>query len=208
MVSSRFKDLRPVRPLVSSLLSSLLFLLALVAALPRRADAYVDPGSGAMLWQVIAAAAIGSLFYLRKFANWVRARLHLKSNRALGFVFATCYAITASPLVLRLFGGQPMPRFNDIFLVGIVLTVYLFAWEPAIYLFLISLAISAWILPPGGSFRVESPADFYRMVSFSIVSVFLIVLLSRHRAQKELPEIQANRTPARRANQPVATEVG
>jgi hypothetical protein len=29
--------------------------------------AYVDPGSGALIWQMLAAAAVGVLFYFRSF---------------------------------------------------------------------------------------------------------------------------------------------
>ena len=47
-----------------------------------------------------------------------------------------------------------MPRFNDIFLVGIVLTCYLFTWQPAAYLLGISVLVSAWVLPPNGSLLV------------------------------------------------------
>ena len=53
-------------------------------ALPRPAQAYVDPGSGAMLWQVAAAAVIGSLFYVRRGFNWVREHLGLKASGIAG----------------------------------------------------------------------------------------------------------------------------
>ena len=60
---------------------SVLFITAaIIMALPRPAAAYVDPGSGAMLWQVAAAAVIGSLFYVRRGFNWVREHLGLRST--------------------------------------------------------------------------------------------------------------------------------
>ena len=31
--------------------------------------AYIDPGSGAMIWQVIVAACVGVLFYFKKFRD-------------------------------------------------------------------------------------------------------------------------------------------
>ncbi len=38
--------------------------------------AYIDPGSGALLWQSLTAALVGSMFYLRRFVkafrNWKR----------------------------------------------------------------------------------------------------------------------------------------
>jgi hypothetical protein len=33
-------------------------------------------------------------------------------------------------LCLELFGPNPMPRFSDVFLLGIVLIAYLFSWLP------------------------------------------------------------------------------
>ncbi len=33
---------------------------------PSPAAAYVDPGSGAMLWQAIAATMLGAAFYVRR----------------------------------------------------------------------------------------------------------------------------------------------
>jgi hypothetical protein len=36
----------------------------------REASAYADPGTGALLWQMIAAGFVGLLFYFRKFTSW------------------------------------------------------------------------------------------------------------------------------------------
>jgi hypothetical protein len=68
--------------------------------------------------------------------------------------------------------------------VGIVLTAYLFTWESALYLTIVSLLVSAWILPPGGSFSVQQFADWYRLLSFAALSVFLICLISRMKARR------------------------
>jgi hypothetical protein len=40
--------------------------LLILLAVPQIASAYVDPGSGAMLWQILAATFLGMLFYIRK----------------------------------------------------------------------------------------------------------------------------------------------
>jgi hypothetical protein len=46
-------------------------ILALAPAL--RAQGYVDPGAGAMLWQILAAAFVGAVFLFRKFVlRWFR----------------------------------------------------------------------------------------------------------------------------------------
>jgi hypothetical protein len=44
------------------------------------AAAYTDPGSGALLWQLLAAGFFGSLFYLRKLTYWFKAGGRKKSR--------------------------------------------------------------------------------------------------------------------------------
>ena len=61
-------------------LMSLLSLVLILLAVPQKASAYVDPGSGAMLWQMAAAAVIGLLFYVKRIFIWVKSRLGLRSN--------------------------------------------------------------------------------------------------------------------------------
>ena len=50
--------------------------LLLILATPRMAFAYVDPGSGAMLWQVAAGLAVGSLFYVRRTVLKIKDFVH------------------------------------------------------------------------------------------------------------------------------------
>jgi hypothetical protein len=38
------------------------------------ARAYTDPGSGALLWQVLVGGLTGSLFYIRHFREWLSRR--------------------------------------------------------------------------------------------------------------------------------------
>jgi hypothetical protein len=42
------------------------FVLGLLVACEVRADAYTDPGSGALIWQMLAAGFVGLLFYVRR----------------------------------------------------------------------------------------------------------------------------------------------
>ena len=53
---------------------TMLALLVLVAT-ARPAHAYVDPGSGALIWQAVLAAAFGFMFYARRVIKYVRNRL-------------------------------------------------------------------------------------------------------------------------------------
>lgn len=50
------------------------FVLALLVASEREARAYADPGSGTLIWQVVAAGFVGLLFYVRKFTSWFKGR--------------------------------------------------------------------------------------------------------------------------------------
>jgi len=59
---------------MSKIAVALLSLLVLVMAVPQPAAAYVDPGSGAMIWQILAAALFGSLFRIKRITGWIRAR--------------------------------------------------------------------------------------------------------------------------------------
>jgi len=160
-----------------------LLAFALLLAYPGGAYAYVDPGAGIMLWQVAALGLIGGLFYAKRVTEWVRDAFALRSARAAGFAFASCFAVVASPVTVALFQGHPLPRFNDVFLIGIVLTAYLFAWQPAAYLLVIAVFVSAWVLPPYGSMRVEGAAEWYRLASFTALGLFLIFLISRMKAR-------------------------
>ncbi len=42
------------------------------------ARAYTDPGSGALLWQILVGALTGSLFYVRRIVNWFNRNKHAK----------------------------------------------------------------------------------------------------------------------------------
>ncbi len=49
-------------------------LLFLVLASERPLKAYADPGSGALIWQVLVAAMIGVLYYARKVVAFFRGK--------------------------------------------------------------------------------------------------------------------------------------
>ena len=49
-------------------------LLLLLICAERPAQAYADPGSGAMLVQILAAAFVGASFYMRKLVRWFRPK--------------------------------------------------------------------------------------------------------------------------------------
>ena len=52
----------------------------LLLVLARDAHAYTDPGTGALIWQMILAASVGFMFYARRFFAWVRGDRGRKSG--------------------------------------------------------------------------------------------------------------------------------
>jgi hypothetical protein len=52
-----------------------IFLIALAMfASEREARAYTDPGSGALIWQMMVAGIVGVGFYFRRITGWFRNR--------------------------------------------------------------------------------------------------------------------------------------
>ena len=45
------------------------------------AHAYIDPGTGLLIWQLITSAALGALFYFRKFIKVLCGKLFSKRNK-------------------------------------------------------------------------------------------------------------------------------
>jgi hypothetical protein len=52
-----------------------IFLIALAMfATEREARAYTDPGSGALIWQMLVAGLVGVSFYFRRITAWFKNR--------------------------------------------------------------------------------------------------------------------------------------
>lgn len=68
---------RPSRILSNarSCVASVAILLLLLVATERPAKAYVDPGSGALVWQGILATLLGVAFYFRRSLAWVKGKI-------------------------------------------------------------------------------------------------------------------------------------
>jgi hypothetical protein len=49
--------------------------LLLLLATAQEARAYTDPGSGALIWQMLAAGFLGLVFYFRRIWSWVRTKM-------------------------------------------------------------------------------------------------------------------------------------
>lgn len=63
-------DMKRIQGTLLHIFSNMLFCGFLVLTFEREAWAYTDPGSGALLWQMLAAALFGLAFYLRRLKQW------------------------------------------------------------------------------------------------------------------------------------------
>jgi len=50
--------------------------MSTLVVLPATAHAYTDPGSGILLWQLLASFFVGLLFYFKKIIVFVKERFH------------------------------------------------------------------------------------------------------------------------------------
>lgn len=46
-------------------------LLCLLVGFEKEAKAYTDPGTGALIWQIIAAGFMGAMFYFRRIKTYL-----------------------------------------------------------------------------------------------------------------------------------------
>jgi len=63
---------------MKKLYRSVLTMLALLALLPRLAFAYLDPGSGSMLLQVLLGGAVGLVVIVKIYWNNILTLLHIR----------------------------------------------------------------------------------------------------------------------------------
>ena len=77
-LEDRLKSSPRTRGLTSEWLRSSLwalpFVIGLLIATEQPAHAYADPGSGALIWQILAAGFVGLMFYVRKFTSWFKTK--------------------------------------------------------------------------------------------------------------------------------------
>ena len=48
-----------------------LLLIILLIGIEREAKGYTDPGTGALIWQVLIAGFMGAMFYFRRIKNYI-----------------------------------------------------------------------------------------------------------------------------------------
>jgi K+-sensing histidine kinase KdpD len=92
------------------------------------------------------------------------------------YLIATAYCLVTTILVLFCFDTPP-PRFMDFFLIGIAFSSARWSWRPSILIYLGSLLVAAWVLPPRNSLKVSDEFDQFRMFSYSITCVAVVVAI-------------------------------
>jgi len=148
----------------------------------RRSDRPVWPRLKAALLTgvvVICFPVIGSALYLSSAYLTLRGRLGRPFPRLGGFLFASAWAAVATIAACRFFPAHLLPRIGDLYLLGIVLTAYRFPWRPAVYLFVLALALAAWVRAPA--------SDLSWLASFAVISLCSIAVIARLKPQPRSP---------------------
>lgn len=59
---------------------SFFLLSVLIMVTSRAAFGYIDPGSGALIWQIVAGVVLGGMFYFKTAWRWITSRGKGKSS--------------------------------------------------------------------------------------------------------------------------------
>lgn len=59
----------------------LLILVMAFVMMPESAYAYVDPGSGLLMWQIILSLLIGAIFQIKKIKNWLLNKINFRKEK-------------------------------------------------------------------------------------------------------------------------------
>ena len=64
----------PAKPLPYAFVRTLFLVALAMFATEREARAYTDPGTGALIWQMLVAGLVGVGFYFRRLTSWFKNR--------------------------------------------------------------------------------------------------------------------------------------
>jgi hypothetical protein len=67
-------DKSPVKLLLNLPYRAMVLIALAMFATERQACAYTDPGSGALIWQMLVAGLVGVGFYFRRITAWFKNR--------------------------------------------------------------------------------------------------------------------------------------
>jgi hypothetical protein len=57
-----------------------LLLVFIILLMPQAASAYLDPGVGSMIWQMLVAVALGAVFMIKMY--WMKIKGYFKKNNS------------------------------------------------------------------------------------------------------------------------------
>ena len=60
-----------------TIVGALTLALLQLFVLPRSASAYIDPGTGSLIWQLLLAGALTAAFLVKRYWGKIRQRLHI-----------------------------------------------------------------------------------------------------------------------------------
>ena len=64
----------PANRLINAFARSLFLVVLVMFATEQEARAYTDPGTGALIWQMLVAGVVGVGFYFRRITSWFKNR--------------------------------------------------------------------------------------------------------------------------------------
>ena len=73
-ISVPFMQKNPIKLSFAAALRSIFLLALAMFASERQAHAYTDPGTGALIWQMLVAGVVGVGFYFRRITGWFKNR--------------------------------------------------------------------------------------------------------------------------------------
>ena len=72
LIVVRMRESSPVKWRSGGYARILLLVVVVLIGSERQARAYTDPGTGAMIWQMLVAGFLGAAFYFRRFTTWFK----------------------------------------------------------------------------------------------------------------------------------------
>ena len=99
------------------------------------------------------------------------------------YLFAVAYFLCVTCIAAFAFQTVP-PRFMDVFLIGIAFVTARWSWQPALFLYFLSLLMLAWLLPPDNSFAVSEGHDQLRLALYGATSLAIILAIELARATR------------------------
>ncbi len=100
----------------------------------------------------------------------------MNTERHRAFLLATAYCIAVSAYGGLLFDSLP-PRFMDLYLIGIAGFAVRYSSSVALWIWMLSIPMTAFLMPPRGSLAISEGFETYRLVSYSLTGLFFLAAI-------------------------------